>query len=509
MIEPALHRRSLVALAGAAALVLPRSARAARDSLTIAYPVDVPSWDPTSNTVTGGQSIYKTVFDQPLHFSPNLTLVPGLVKEWRFDGTDATRFEVTLRDGLLFQDGSPLTTEDLKFSFLDRPAKDPTILIRRMLPPIKAIETPSATKAVIVFSKPSPAAPIYLGFLAAYILPKAYIERVGEDGFKQKPIGAGPYRIVSYERGSRIVLEAFDKYWAGEPKIKRVTFQIVTDPSARVAAVEAGRADVASQIPLREVSRLAALPNVAAKAYPYSEVYMIQMPNYVPALMDENVRLAMALSIDKAAISKAFYGGVAVPISVLAAPGSVADVPGFKMEFDRARAIELMTKAGFGPNKPLSIPMISTNGAFPNDFEVARAIAAMWKQIGIQADIQEVPLTKYVDMNHSSTLPGPAVYSWSNPTGDPENTTGRILDGALPFSAWKGDEATDRVHALLSEVDDAKRMQGYRDLNRDAAQHAWSIALLQSVFSMAYAKDLDVVSYEGGYILPADYSWKA
>jgi peptide/nickel transport system substrate-binding protein len=378
-----------------------------------------------------------------------------------------------------------------------------------MLPPIAAIEIKSPTQAVIVFSKPSPAAPIYLAFLAGYILPKAYIEKVGEEGFKQNPIGAGPYRVATYERGARIVLDAFDKYWAGPAKIKHVTFQIVPDPSARVAAVEAGRADLAPQIPLREVTRLDALPNVTAKAYPYAEVYMIQMPNYVRALTNEDVRLAMAYSIDKAAISKAFYGGIAVPISVLAAPGTVADVPGFSMPYDKAKALELMKKAGYGPDHPLNIPMITTNGAFPNDFEVARAIAAMWKQIGIVVDLQQVPLTKYVDMNHSSTLPGPAVYSWSNPTGDPENTTGRIFDGALPFSAWKGQEATDEVHALLVQTDEGKRMQGYRDLNKQAAEHAWSIALLQSVFSLAYAKDLNVVTYQGGYILPYDYSWKA
>ena len=499
---------SLAVLALLAGTALAGPALAAKDSLTIAYPVDVPSWDPTSNTVTGPQSIYKSVFDQPLSFAPDLKLTPALVKEWGFVGTDGMRFAVTLRDNLTFQDGSPLTTEDLKYTWFDRPAKDQTLVIRRMLPPIKAIEIESPTKATIVFSKPSPAAPIYLAFLAAYILPKAYIEKVGEDGFKQKPIGAGPYRVVSYERGSRIVLEAFDKYWGGEARIKRVTFQVVTDPAARVAAVEAGRADVTSQIPMREVARLNALPNVTAKAFPYSEVYMLQMPNYVKALENEDVRLAMAYAIDKAALSKAFYGGVAVPISVLAAVGSVADVPGFTMAYDKAKAIELMRKAGYGPDKPLTIPMISTNGAFPNDFEVARAIAAMWKQIGLIAEIQEVPLTKYVDMNHSATLPGPAVYSWSNPTADPENTTGKIFDGALPFSAWKGQEATDRVHALLTEVDEAKRMQGYRDLNRTAAEHAWSIALLQSVATVAYSKEVNVVTYGGGYILPYAYSWK-
>jgi peptide/nickel transport system substrate-binding protein len=502
-----LRRRTIACLAILLSAVT-APAWAAKDTLTIAYPFDVPSWDPTSNTFTGAQSLYKMVFDSPLQYSPDLKLSPGLVKEWHFVGTDGMRLAVTLRDGLLFQDGSPLTTEDLKYSFVDRPAKDKTLIISRMLPPIKEIEIESPTQATLVFSKPSPAAPIYLGFLAAYILPKAYLEKVGDDGFKQQPIGAGPYRIVSYERGARIVLEAFDKYWGGEPKIKHVTFQIVTDPSARVAAIESGRADVTSQIPLREVARLAVLPGLIAKGYPYAELYLIQMPSYVPALQNENVRVALALAIDKPALAKAFYGGVAVPLSVLAPPGSVADVPGFTMPMNKAKATALMQQAGFTPDHPLSLPLVTTNGAFPNDFDVARAVAAMWKPIGVQVDIQEVPLAKYYDLSHSASLPGPAVYSWANPTGDPENTEGRMFDGALPFSSWKGKEATDKVHELLTEVDEAKRMQGYRDLNQAASEHGWAIPLEQSVFTIAYAKDLDVVTYQGGYILPDHYRWK-
>jgi peptide/nickel transport system substrate-binding protein len=499
--------RLLSALIAGLLLLAAAPSRAAEDSLTIAYPFDVPSWDPTSNTFTGAQSIYKAVFDSPLQYSPDLELQPRLLTGWRWLNDDKTRLEITLRDGVLFQDGSPFTTEDVKFSVIDRPAKDSSLLIRRLLPPLTAVEIESPTKAVIVFTNPSPAAPIYLAFLAAYFVPKAYIEKVGEDFFKQHPIGAGPYRLVQYDRGSRIVLEAFDKYWGGEPRIKHVTFDIITDPSARVAAVEAGRADLTVEVPIREMTRLAKQPGLVAKAEPIGQVVMLVVPSYVQAMQDENVRLAMELSIDKAALSKAFYGGLASPLSVLATPGTGGFVEGYTFPYDKAHAAELLKKSGFGPDHPLKFPFVTTNGAFPNDFDVARAIAGMWHAIGIEADIQEVSLAKYIDMDHSATLPGPALYSWANPTGDPEDYTGRILDAALPFSAWKDPAVGDRVHKLLVETDDGKRMAGYRQLNKDATEHGWAIALYQSVLTMVWKKGLDVVPYQGGYIMPADYHW--
>jgi peptide/nickel transport system substrate-binding protein len=498
-------RRLLLAIALAAALP---AAFAAHDSLTIAYPVDVQSWDPTSVTFPAGQSIYKSVFDSPLQYSRDLKLEPRLVRAWRWQDKEAKRLEVTLRDDVTFHDGSKLTTEDLKFSFFDRPQADHKLAIGAMIPDLQAVEVLSPTTAVLVYSKPAPAAPIYLAFLSGYILPKAYFQRVGEEGFRAKPIGAGPYRLVDYERGSRIVLEAYDKYWGGAPKIKHVTFEIVPEPSARVAAVESGRADIASQVPLREALRLADKAGLSGKAYPYSEVYMMQIPSYVPVFQDENVRRAMHLAIDKKALSKAFYNGVAVPLSVIAPPGTPGDVPGFTVPYDRQGAMQALSKSGYGPDKPVHIQLLTTNGTFPNDYEMARAIANMWKQVGIDADIEELTVAKYLELNHAAKLTGVVLYSWANATGDPEDYTGRILDPRLRFSAWKDEALGNVVESLLREPDPEKRMAGYRRLNQEASEKTWTLPLLQAVSTVVYNSDLNLRVHGAGYILPAEYSWK-
>ena len=479
-----------------------------KDSLTIAYPVDLQSWDPTAVTFPAGQSIYKTVFDSPLTYSADLKLTPRIVREWKWLDKQATRLEVTLRDDVFFHDGSKLTTEDLKFSFADRPHQDKKLAIAGLMAGLKAVEIQSPTKAVIVYEKPTPTAPIYLAFLTGYIIPKAYFQKVGEQGFLAKPIGAGPYKIVDYQRGSRLVLEAFDKYWGGAPKIKRVTFEFVPEPSARVAAIESGRADIASQIPLRETLRLAQKPGLVGKAYPYSEVYMMQIPSYVSVFQDENLRLAMHHAIDKQALSKAFYNGVAVPLSVVAPPNTPGFVPGYSFSHDKAKAVELLKKSGYSTDKPAHIKLLTTNGTFPNDYEMARAIAGMWKQVGIDAEIEELTVAKYLELNHSSKLTGTVLYSWANATGDPENYTGRILDPKLRFSAWKSPDVGTIIEGLLREPDNDRRMEGYRKLNREASEHTWTLPLLQAVSTIAYKNDVDVKIFEAGYILPAEYTRK-
>lgn len=475
--------------------------------LRIAYPVDIPSWDPTSVTFPAGQSIYKTVFDSPLHMGDGSKVEPALIKEWRWIDASAQKLQVVLQDNAVFHDGSPVTAEDLRFTF-DRARANKLIALGAMMPTVASIDLQGPKTAVINFAKPTPAAPKFLAFLSAYILPKAYFERVGPQGFQDKPVGAGPYRVVEYQRGSRIVLEAFDRYWRGQAPIKNVTIEIVTDPAARVAALESGRVDVALQVPVREINRLAKLPALSATVYPYDEIYILQMPSYTAEFRDLHVRRAMQLAIDKKGLSRAFYAGVAEPISVLASKGSPGDVPDFDVPFSREQAAAELAKAGYGPDKPLAVKLFSTNGSFPSDYEMARAIAQMWTRIGITTTVEEITLAKYLELSHSSKLTGVMLYSWANATADPENFAGRILDPRLRFSTWKAPELADRIDTLLVEPDEAKRMDGYRALNRAASENAWSLPVLQAVSTVAFKKDLNVVTHKSGYVLAREFSWK-
>ncbi len=135
---------------------------------------------------------------------------------------------------------------------------------------------------------------------------------------------------------------------------------------------------------------------------------------------------------------------------------------------------------------------------------MARAIAQMWKTVGINATIEETTPAKLIEAAQNGKLPGVLLYSWANGTGDPENYAGRIFDPRLRFATWKDMALAPRIDGLMTEVDESKRMAGYKALNVESSEKSWAIPLLQAVATVAYASAPPAhCSSSNGYMLPA------
>ncbi len=358
------------------------------------------------------------------------------------------------------------------------------------------------------FTEPMASAVPWLAFLASFVVPKAYVERVGLAEFSAKPIGSGPYKLVEYQQGARIVLEANDRYWDGKPAIPRVTIELVRDPTARVAAFESRRADVAVDVPIREAQRLGGQPGVTARLDPIADIMILQITKN-GGFADDRARLAAHHAIDKVAISRALFGGAATPISVPAARGTPGYPADYEFPFSVEKAQALLREMGHGPDKPLAIKFSSPNGAFPNDYELARALVQMWRRVGIAADLEPIELSVYQERLRAGTLPEATLFSWGNAVGDPEMYGGYLLDPKSIFSAFKSDELGQRIQPLLTETDDAKRMAGFRDAHRFAAERGFTIPLLQTVKTIVHRNEVQVVKYDNGWVLPHTWSIKS
>ncbi len=501
-------------MAALAALGVPKGAMAqaaARGQLTVAFPADVPTWDPNARTLAAAQSLYKLVFDQPLSQNPDVSIKPALITRYTLE--NPTTLALDLRSDVVFHDGTPMTSADFRFSFFER-AKLPvpeggrrldTAFIWRK---VTDIETPTPTRAIMKFSEPMPSAVAWLAFLCSFVVPKAYVERVGVAEFAAKPIGTGPYKLVEYQQGARMVLEANDRYWEGKPAIPRVTIELVRDPTARVAAFESRRADVAIDVPIREAQRLGAQPGVTARLDAIADIMLLQITKN-GGFADDRARLAAHHAIDKVAISRALFGGAATPISVPAAKGTPGYPSNYEFAFSVERATALLAELGYGAAKPLTIKFSSSNGAFPNDFEMARAIVQMWKRVGINADLEPVELSVYQERLRAGTLPEATLFSWGNAVGDPEMYGGYLLDPKSIFSAFKSDELAPRIQPLLTETDEAKRIQGFRDAHQFAAERGFTIPLLQTVKTIVHRNEVTVTKYDNGWVLPNTYSFKS
>ena len=511
-----ISRRNALSLAGGTAALLGlglplRALAQAADAgrITVAYPADVPTWDPNARSLAPVQSLYKCVFDQPLTQAPDLSLQPALLTDWTFSG-DGLALDVTLRGGVTFHDGSPMTADDFRYTFFERPHAavpegqrklDTAFLWRK----VSDIEVASPTKARMVFSEPMPSAVTWMHFLCSFVVPKAYMEKVGPEAFAASPIGTGPYRLVSYEQASRIELEGFADYWGGAPAIPKVTMDIVKDPTARVAAIESRRADAAIDVPIREADRLGKMAGLAATIEAVTDIMLLQL-TATGGFADAKVRQAAHHAIDKGAINKAFFLGHAVPIEAPAARGTPGYPDDLAFGYDPQKAKALLAEAGFGPEAPVAITFYTTNGVFPNDFEMARAIAGMWKKVGIDAKVEAIEVSTYQEKLRAGTLPEATMYQWGNTTGDPELYAGYLLDPKSIFSAFKSEDLGAMIAPLLVEMDADQRNAGYRAVNKRAVEDGDTIGLMQAVKTIVHVDTLKVQAYANGWILPQTWA---
>jgi peptide/nickel transport system substrate-binding protein len=173
---------------------------------------------------------------------PGNDMAPCLAESWR-ESDDGLTYEFKLREGLTFHNGDPFTAEDVKFSFLRYKGTSAKLLHER----VKAVEVGDPHQVRFVLHAPWPDFLAFYGTIAtgaAWIVPKKYIEQVGDDAFKQKPVGLGPYRFVRMDPGVELVLEANEQYWRKMASIKRIIFKGIPERTTRLAMLKNGEADI-------------------------------------------------------------------------------------------------------------------------------------------------------------------------------------------------------------------------------------------------------------------------
>src|SRR5262249_7124232 len=183
---------------------------------------------------------------------PGNPMAPSLAESWSVS-KDGLVYEFVLRKGVRFHNGDPVTAEDVKFSFDRYRGAGAAVLKAR----VASVDVVDQQRVRFRLKQP------WLDFMvfyatpatgAAWVVPKKYIEKVGDEGFKKAPIGAGPYRFVASKPGVELTLEAFDGYWRKVPSVKTLVFRVIPDESTRLAALKRGEVDIAYSItgPLAE-----------------------------------------------------------------------------------------------------------------------------------------------------------------------------------------------------------------------------------------------------------------
>src|SRR3989454_6462891 len=196
----------------------------------------------TEGLITPFMVLY-AIHDALVKPMPGGISTPSLAESWTL-AKDNVTYDFVLRKGIKFHNGEPVTAEDVKFSFERYKGSGAKLLKER----VREIQVVAPNRVRIVLREPWPDFMAFYGTSATgagWIVPKKYIEKVGEDGFKKAPIGAGPFKFVGFQPGVELVLEAFGDYWRKPPSVKRLIMRSIADESTRAAAVKTGEVDIA------------------------------------------------------------------------------------------------------------------------------------------------------------------------------------------------------------------------------------------------------------------------
>jgi peptide/nickel transport system substrate-binding protein len=339
-----------------------------------------PTWfDPaeTPGVITPFLTLY-ALHDALVKPMPGNPFAPCLAESWTMS-KDGLVYEFVLRKGVRFHNGDTVTAEDVKFSFERYKGGGATALKSR----VAAVEIVDPLRIRFRLRQPWPDFMTFYGTpatSAGWVVPKKYLERVGDDGFKRAPVGAGPYRFVSFTPGVELVVEAFEGYWRKTPSVKRVVLKSVPDESTRLVMLKRGETDIAYGFRGPDANEVRRTAGLALKPIqPTVSQWVVFTEQWDPKSpwADRRVRLAANLAIDRKGFSDAEYLGYGRPAPSIIprdfeyywAPPPYAHDPaearrllaeaGYPKGFD---AVELATDAVFTPEAETVINGLGTIG---------------------------------------------------------------------------------------------------------------------------------------------------
>ena len=310
---------------------------------------------------------------------------PSLAESWT-QSKDGLTYEFVLRKGVKFHNGEPVTAADVKFSFERYRGAGAKLLKER----VREVQIVDPGRVRFVLKDPWPDFMTFYGTSATgsgWIVPKAYVEKVGEDGFKRAPIGAGPYRFVSFDPGVELVMEANEGYWRKVPNVKRLVYRSMAEETTRAAALKKGEVDIAYLLTGPVAEDIQRTPGFKLVAPRESQgTFWLDLPDQWDPKSpwhDRRVRQAASHAIDRQALNQAETLGFSKPTGSLI-PRALEFSRFFEPDpFDPVRAKRLLAEAGY-PNGFDAGELYP----WPPYFSMGEALAQYLGAVGIRTRIR-------------------------------------------------------------------------------------------------------------------------
>jgi peptide/nickel transport system substrate-binding protein len=352
----------------------------------------------------GGQAVFK------------VSDTKSIVTSW--ERIDDTSWEMKVRSGVTFHDGSPLTAEDVVFSI--NHALDPAFASKLVTQLAGITGAELVDDETFILKTEAARAGTVEELSRVAVVPSDYYTKVGPEKFAEQPIGSGPYKFVEWVKGDHVTLEAYDGYWGGAPAIKRVVFRYVPEDATRAAAIKSGEADLVNNIPPALYADLEADPNVHAFIYHGMQHILFGLDGRTPPFSDPRVRQAMMYAIDRGEIiDTLFEGKFARPITGLIAEGLPGYDPALEdyYSYDPDKARQLLADAGYADG--FETELLYTPGRYAQIDDVVQALTGYLADVGITVKLMPAEGGQRLQMIREGTVPGIFSTSCLNEQADP------------------------------------------------------------------------------------------
>jgi peptide/nickel transport system substrate-binding protein len=468
--------RLTAAFAGAA---LVAAATAGAQEITIALATPITSLDPHFHNLSPNNGMADHFFGQLVRMDENQHLRPGLADSWK--AVDDTTWEFKLHKGVKWSDGSDFTAADV-IATLKRipnvPNSPASFAIYTR--PVKEAVAVDALTLRLKTEHPHPLLPNDL--VAVRIIPKKVAESAKTEDFNsgKAMIGTGPYKLVEYVAGDRVVMAANDKYWGPKPAYAKVRFRMITNSAARVAALLAGDVQMIEGVPTADIAQLKKDARVSLASIVSNRVIYLHMdsardkhspfvtdragrPLEANPFRDPRVRKAISKLIDRDAIVSRIMEGQAEPAGQLLPDQFFGTSKRLKPEkYDPEGAKKLLAEAGYPEG--FGVTLHTPNNRYINDEKVAQAVAQFLTRGGIPTKVEAMPsgvfFSRGSKLEFSFLLAG-----WGAETGETSSPLRSLLATFNPQlgmgAANRGrfsDAGVDAVlQTALTTIDDTKR----------------------------------------------------
>lgn len=468
-------------LASVAAIALLAGPALAQD-LIIGRSSEQSSIDPQFSRTGNNQQTADMIFGRLVETDRNFQMSPGLAESWK--NVDPTTWDITLRQGVTFHDGSPLTVEDVIWSLerTDKVPNSPAPFTDQVASVAKLEKVDDRTLRVTT-KEPAPSLMEDLG--RVFIVKKSAVDGHSSEDFMNPAVavGTGPYKFVSWTPGEALRLQAYDGYWGKKPEFKDVEVRFISNAAARVAALLSGSVQVIDAVPPADVPRLEKTEGVKVVSAPSGRVIYLglsQRSDEAPAgvtdvngqplgknpFKDAKVRKAISLMIDRQLIVDRIMGGSGIPAGQLAPEGLGGHVPALAADkADPAQAKALLAEAGYPGG--FGITIASSNDRFPGDADLAQALGQMLTRGGLKVNKVEVfPYNVYSKAASAGDY-GAFVFSLGASTPNSAPLLQSLLHsydkeagkGAFNRMRFSDPEFDKQLDATTAEFDEAKRAQ--------------------------------------------------